>query len=86
MNPDALSTLALKVPHVSGRIADLLSGGIGFVLVLLALVVVLVGGWAWETEPPWFTARVSRLWRFVLVPVVVGLAAVTTLVRLFALA
>ncbi|MFX8747444.1 hypothetical protein ABTM31_21235, partial [Acinetobacter baumannii] len=71
--------------HLSGPLADFLSGWVGLVLLLVAFGLVLVGGWAWETEAPWFTRKVSRLWRFALAPAAVGLAAIATIVRLFAL-
>ncbi len=79
------SVLAIAVPKVSGPIAVLLSGGVGLVIVLVALVAVVVVGWAWEAEPPWFTRRAARISRYVVVPLLVGAAAVTTLTRLFAL-
>ena len=51
----------------------------------MTLIVVLVGGWAWETEQRWFTKRVAQWWRYVLVPVLVLASAATTVIRLFAL-
>lgn len=79
------SVLAITVPKVSGPIATLLSGVVGLVIVVVALLAVLAVGWAWETEPSWFTRRVARVMRYVVVPLLVAAAAVTTLVRLFAL-
>jgi hypothetical protein len=79
------SLLAIAVPKVSGPLANLLSGVWGLVIVLVALVAVLAVGWAWETEPAWFTRRVARVSRYVVVPLLVVAAAATTLIRLFAL-
>jgi hypothetical protein len=77
--------LSIAVPKVSGPIAVLLSGGVGLVIVLVALLTVVAVGWAWEAEPPWFTRRVARVSRYIVVPALVVAAAVTTLIRLFAL-
>lgn len=79
------SILAIAVPKVSGPIAVLLSGWVGLVIVAAALVAVVAVGWAWEAEPPWFTRRLARISRYVVVPLLVGAAAFTTLIRLFAL-
>ena len=78
-------TLMLAVPRMTGPIAELLAGVFGLVLLLVTLIVVLVGGWAWETEQRWFTKRVAQWWRYVLVPVLVLASAATTVIRLFAL-
>jgi hypothetical protein len=77
--------LAIAVPKLSGPLANLLAGAVGLVVVLVALAAVLVVGWAWETEQPWFGRRTARVARYVVVPLLVVAAAVTTLVRLFTL-
>jgi hypothetical protein len=79
------SGLAVTLPKISGRLAEILSGAVGLVIVLVALAGVLVVGWAWETEQPWFGRRVARLSRYVVVPLLVALAGITTIVRLLAL-
>jgi len=79
------SILAIAVPKVSGPIATLLSGVVGLVIVVLALVAVLAAGWLWEMQPRWFTRRVARVTRYGVVPLLVAAAAATTLIRLFAL-